>query len=204
MAKKKSFKSKSTLLVLLIILIILGFGWFLLFSNSEYSGNNNIQENSVVDDKQDRNKEFDKQKAEVGENKYQNQSVGLSFDYLANYKITEDNLSSGQKNSRLIYRNDNKNTQLIVYANVEGPDPTLADFQYLMNKSNNVFKISEKREGFIPVANDDGSFSVIADFGVSPGTDKIANKKFLFVWNSKVDNKYLQDFESILLSIREM
>lgn len=194
-------QTKKNLILALAFGVVIILGAYLIITNNTNKGKTSPDSNQEESQSQE---EKDTESQNILPRVYENQTLGFSFNYPEGYGFTQDNISKDTTNTKMIIKNLDRRTTLTIYTNISGIDPDLADKHYLMEKSGDEFIISEKQDGFIPERDTSGTYSVIADFGVTEGTSKVSGKSYLAIWNSDINNKYLEDFENILESFKEI
>lgn len=195
-------KDKKGIAVAVIAVLFVGGLLFLFFSNRRVETSNS---NSAVQSIKENEEEpkIEENNVSSTEGIYENKKAGISFSYPESFKISQDNLGSGQINSKLILKDENIGVSITVYQNLHGINPQFSDYIYYMGKSGESFTISKRIEGEIP-EKDTEAFSIIANFGDAEGTSKVNGNTMLMILNSKPNNTYEDQFKKVVTSLKEI
>ncbi|NTU69843.1 hypothetical protein HGB13_03430 [bacterium] len=201
---KKKLNQK-TILGAGVLIIAIGAFLFFFIEDPKKSSDNNVDNNSVAvqeTGENDKEKESNSN-ATVKAGIYENKKAGISFTYPESYKVTKDNLGSGEINSKLILNDESRKLSVTIYQNLHGLNPQFSDYIYHMVKSGDSFVISKRVEGEIP-ERDTESFSIIANFGDAEGTSKVNGSSMIMIFNSTPNNTFEDEFKKIVLSLKEV
>lgn len=199
----KKRNKKNIVIATVVSLLIAGSLLFFLIDNLNNRDNDSNNNSAVQETNLAKEVKVEENNTSTVAGVYENKKAGISFNYPESFKLTQDNLGSGEINSKLVLKDDKTDISITVYQNLHGINPQFSDYIYYMVKSEGLFTIFKRIEGEIPEKDTD-AFSIIANFGDAEGTSKVNGNIMVMILNSKPNNTYEAEFKKVVTSLKEI